>query len=243
MKQTVWTIQDNTRIARDTWRMRFSGDSEAFIKPGQFLNLSLDVYYLRRPFSVFDWAPGQASIIYKVLGRGTEHMTCLQPGARLDVLCGLGNGFSLDTGARRPLLLGGGAGIPPLYRLCRELAGQGRLVQVALGFGGADEIFLAEEFRALGAQVSVATMDGSAGLRGTALDACDFTQADFFHACGPTAMLKALCAQAGIPGEVSLEERMGCGFGACMGCTVITRQGPQRVCKEGPVFSREVLGW
>jgi dihydroorotate dehydrogenase electron transfer subunit len=243
VKQTVWTMQDNARIARDTWKMLFLGDSRAFENPGQFLNLSLDGYYLRRPFSVFDWAPGQASIIYKVLGRGTDHMTRLQPGIRLNVLCGLGNGFNLATGSQRPLLVGGGVGVPPLYRLCRELISQGRPVQVALGFGSADEIFLAEEFRALGAQVNVATMDGSAGMRGTALDACDFTRADFFHACGPTAMLKALCAEAGIPGEVSLEERMGCGFGACMGCTIMTRQGPQRVCKEGPVFSREVLGW
>lgn len=243
MKQSTYTILENRQIAKATFLMRLQGDTSAFTTPGQFLNLSLPGYYLRRPFSICDWQAGEATIIYKVLGQGSGEMTAFAPGVTLDVLTGLGKGFNLDKSGDRPLLIGGGVGVPPLYRLARELVARGRQVTVALGFGSVDEVFYQEEFSALGAQVQVATMDGSAGTQGLVTDVCDLDACSYFYACGPTAMLKAICEQAPGPGELSLEERMGCGFGACMGCTVITQEGPQRVCKEGPVFTREVLGW
>lgn len=243
MKQSTYTVLENRQIARATFLMRLQGDTSAFTTPGQFLNLSLPGYYLRRPFSICDWQAGEATIIYKVLGQGSGDMTAFAPGVALDVLTGLGNGFNLDKSGDRPLLIGGGVGVPPLYRLARELIAQGKQVTVALGFGSGDEVFYQEEFSALGAQVQVATLDGSAGIQGLVTDVCDLDACSYFYACGPTAMLKAICEQAPGPGELSLEERMGCGFGACMGCTVITQEGPQRVCKEGPVFTREVLGW
>ena len=243
MKQSTYTVLENRQIAKATFLMRLQGDTSAFTTPGQFLNLSLPGYYLRRPFSICDWQAGEATIIYKVLGQGSGEMTAFAPGVALDVLTGLGNGFNLDKSGDRPLLIGGGVGVPPLYRLAKELIAQGKQVTVALGFGSGDEVFYQEEFSALGAQVHVATLDGSAGMKGLVTDACDLNACSHFYACGPTAMLKAICEQAPGPGELSLEERMGCGFGACMGCTVFTTTGPQRVCKEGPVFTREVLGW
>lgn len=243
MKQSSYTVLENRQIAKATFLMRLQGDTSAFTTPGQFLNLSLPGYYLRRPFSICDWQAGEATIIYKVLGQGSGEMTAFAPGVSLDVLTGLGKGFNLDKSGDRPLLIGGGVGVPPLYRLAKELVARGRQVTVALGFGSGDEVFYKEEFSALGAEVRVATMDGSAGMKGLVTDACDLRACSYFYACGPTAMLKAICEQAPGLGELSLEERMGCGFGTCMGCTVITLEGPQRVCKEGPVFTREVLGW
>lgn len=243
MKQVVYTLGEHMQIARNTYRMVLLGDSSAFVRPGQFVNLSLPGFYLRRPFSVCDWQEGQITVIYKVLGSGTQAMTSLAQGIKLDALTGLGNGFDLSSSGDRPLLLGGGVGVPPLYRLARDLVKQGKQVQVALGFNTREEVFLAEEFSALGAQVTVATMDGSQGVKGLVLDACNLADCSSFYACGPTAMLKAVCQAATSPGQVSLEERMGCGFGACMGCTVKTTQGMMRVCKEGPVFDKEVLAW
>lgn len=243
MKQTTYVIAEHTKIARQTYFMRLSGDTSAFTQPGQFLNITLPGYYLRRPFSICDWRMGEADIIYKVLGEGTKDMTAFEAGMELDTLTGLGNGFDTSTSGESPLLIGGGVGVPPLFALCKELRAQGRQVKVALGFGSADEVFLADAFQALGAEVAVATMDGTAGIKGLVTDACDFKNCSQFYACGPTAMLKAICAVAPGPGQLSLEERMGCGFGACVGCTVFTTEGPLRVCKEGPVFKREVLGW
>ena len=243
MKQGLMTITENTPIARGTFRLRLAGDASAFTQPGQFLNLSLPGFYLRRPFSACDWDGDSVLVIYKVLGQGTDAMTALAPGTRLDTLSGLGRGFRKDRAGQAPLLIGGGVGVPPLYRLARELRGAGLPVRAALGFNTAEEAFLVAEFEALGVEVEIATMDGSLGVLGTALDACQFDRASYFYACGPTAMLRALCERTGLPGEMSLEERMGCGFGACMGCTVNTVSGPQRVCKEGPVFPREVLAW
>lgn len=243
MKQTIWTVTENRQIADKTYRLVCEGDTGAFSQAGQFVNLSLPGFYLRRPFSLCDWAENWALIVYKVIGEGTDAMTALKPGARLDALTGLGRGFDLSLSGTNPLLIGGGVGLPPIYRLCKDLRAQGNQVSVALGFGSAKDACLVEAFRALGAEVSLSTIDGSLGVRGTVLDACAPSEHSFFYACGPTAMLKAVCEASGTPGELSLEERMGCGFGACVGCTVFTRSGPQRVCKEGPVFHREVLGW
>lgn len=243
MKQVTYTLSEHRRIARGTYLMQLSGDTTAFIRPGQFLNLTLPGFYLRRPFSVCDWQEGRATVIYKVLGAGTQAMTSLKEGTVFDALTGLGNGFDTGMSGSKPLLIGGGVGVPPLYRLARDLLSQGRQVQVALGFNAGEDVFLAEEFQRLGAEVLLATLDGSAGVKGLVLDACRMDACTYFYACGPTGMLKAVCRAACTSGQLSLEERMGCGFGACMGCTLITTQGPRRVCKEGPVFFREVLGW
>ncbi|MGI6671853.1 MAG: dihydroorotate dehydrogenase electron transfer subunit [Christensenellales bacterium] len=242
MIKSALTITHNTQVAHKTWRMVLTGQHDC-TTPGQFINLSLPGFYLRRPFSVCDWTDSSLTVYYKVMGQGTDAMTTLAPGTMLDALTGLGNGFDKSKSGDAPLLMGGGVGVPPLYRLCRELIAQGKSVRVALGFGSAREVFLADQFAALGAQVQIATMDGSQGVAGVVLDACRMDACSYFYACGPLPMLKAVCQSACTPGQVSLEERMGCGFGACMGCTIITKDGPRRVCHDGPVFESGVLTW
>ena len=243
MKQVTWELIEHRQIAKSTYLMRLSGDTSSLVNPGQFVEMSLPGFYLRRPFSVCDYDEFGATLIYKVLGQGTKAMTGYEKGMKLDVLCGLGNGFDLSKSGQKPLLVGGGAGVPPLYRLCKELKAKGKQATVALGFNTAKEVFFEQEFLDLGAEVVVCTMDGSKGVKGLVTDACDFENHSYFYACGPLPMLKALCGLSKIPGEVSLEERMGCGFGACMGCAVMTKTGPRRVCKEGPVFHQEALAW
>ena len=243
MKQRVYVIEENEAIARNTYRMVFSGDASAFKAPGQFLNLQVSGLYLRRPFSVCEWEEGRVTIVYKVVGAGTQKMTTFKRGREVDVLTGLGNGFDTAPSGPRPLLIGGGAGVPPLLMLCKALIKEGKQPTVAMGFGTAGEAFFQEAFLSLGVKVNIATLDGSLGAKGVVLDACRMDACTFFYACGPVAMLKAVCAASCSDGQVSLEERMGCGFGACMGCTVITQEGPKRVCKEGPVFGKGELIW
>jgi len=239
----VYVIEENEAIARNTYRMVFSGDASAFKAPGQFLNLQVSGLYLRRPFSVCEWEEGRVTIVYKVVGAGTQKMTTFKRGREVDVLTGLGNGFDTAPSGPRPLLIGGGAGVPPLLMLCKALIKEGKQPTVAMGFGTAGEAFFQEAFLSLGVKVNIATLDGSLGAKGVVLDACRMDACTFFYACGPVAMLKAVCAASCSDGQVSLEERMGCGFGACMGCTVITQEGPKRVCKEGPVFGKGELIW
>lgn len=243
MKQGVFEVLENRRIARNTRLMRLAGDTSAFTAPGQFMEIRLEGFYLRRPFSVCEWTDGVMTVVYKTVGAGTKAMENIRKGAALDILTGLGNGYSLDKAGDKPLLIGGGAGVPPLYMLCKALVAQGARPVVALGFGSADEVFFEEEFAALGVPVAVATMDGTRGVAGVVLNACPMDGCTYFYACGPEAMLRAVCAAACSPGELSLEERMGCGFGACMGCAVFTARGVRRVCKDGPVFTMEELGW
>jgi len=243
VKQRVYVIEENEAIARNTYRMVFSGDASAFMAPGQFLNLQVSGLYLRRPFSVCEWEEGRVTIVYKVVGAGTQKMTTFKRGREVDVLTGLGNGFDTAPSGPRPLLIGGGAGVPPLLMLCKALIKEGKQPTVAMGFGTAGEAFFQEAFLSLGVKVNIATLDGSLGAKGVVLDACRMDACTFFYACGPVAMLKAVCAASCSDGQVSLEERMGCGFGACMGCTVITQEGPKRVCKEGPVFGKGELIW
>ncbi|MBQ4166858.1 MAG: dihydroorotate dehydrogenase electron transfer subunit [Clostridia bacterium] len=211
-------------------------------RPGQFVEIALPGRFLRRPISVCGARGGELTLIYKVVGHGTEQMSALEEGSRLDVLTGLGSGYRLERAGNAPLLVGGGVGVPPLYGLAKELINKGKTVSVVLGFNTADEIFYEDEFRALGCAVTVTTADGSYGVSGFVTDALP-ENASYFYACGPLPMLKALCKKTDIPGEVSLEERMGCGFGACMGCSVMTASGAKRVCREGPVFAREELLW
>jgi dihydroorotate dehydrogenase electron transfer subunit len=234
MKQTIFNIQSNEQIAKNVYRMLLAGDTTGIL-PGQFVNIRVQGQFLRRPISVCNITDGLLTIIYKVVGVGTEAMSHLPIGTQLDVLTILGNGYDLSKAGDQPLLVGGGVGVPPMYMLARQLREMGKEVKVILGFNTQDEVFYEEEFRALGCDVTVTTVDGSHGMKGFVTNAVDGQQS-YYYTCGPLPMIKALLQALGTHGEVSMEERMGCGFGACMGCTIQTTQGPKRVCKEGPVF-------
>lgn len=244
-KKGTYRIVENRPLTPNVYRMTIEGDTQWITRPGQFVNIEIEGLYLRRPISVCDYSQSDITLIYKVVGRGTEAMSRMQAGQTLDVLTGLGNGFNADIECHRPLLVGGGVGVPPLYRLAKDLIARGCKVSVVLGFNTAAEVFYADEFRALGADVYVSTADGSLGVKGFVTDAIrdkgiDF---DYFYACGPLPMLRALCQACATPGELSFEERMGCGFGACMGCSCKTLTGNKRICKEGPVMKREEIIW
>ena len=239
MKQLTFEIKSNEQIAKNVYRMQLAGDT-AGILPGQFVNIRVQGQFLRRPISVCNITDNVLTIIYKVVGVGTEAMSHLPIGTQLDVLTVLGNGYDLTKAGDAPLLVGGGVGVPPMYMLARQLREAGKKVRVILGFNTKDEVFYEEEFRTLGCDVTVTTVDGSHGVKGFVTNALDGKQS-YYYTCGPLPMIKALLQAAGTNGEVSMEERMGCGFGACMGCTIQTTQGPKRVCKEGPVFPAEIL--
>ena len=239
MKQQTFEIQANELLAKSVYRMQLAGDTTGIL-PGQFVNIRVEGQFLRRPISVCNITDGVLTIIYKVVGVGTEAMSQLPIGTQLDVLTVLGNGYDLSKAGDNPLLVGGGVGVPPMYMLARQLREMGKNVRVILGFNTKDEVFYEEEFRALGCDVNVTTVDGSHGIKGFVTNALDGKQS-YYYTCGPLPMIKALLQAAGTNGEVSMEERMGCGFGACMGCTIQTTQGPKRVCKEGPVFAAEEL--
>ena len=244
MKQCLFEIVSNRRLAPNVFEMVLRGDCSAVAAPGQFVNLRLDGFYLRRPISVCNVDGDALTLIYKVVGRGTEAMSRMQPGEKLDALVGLGNGYSLDECGDRPMLIGGGAGVPPMYLLARRLLARGADVTVVLGFNAREEIFYEEGFRALGAKVVVATADGSYGVRGFVTDAMKQLPApSAVCACGPEPMLKGVYNAADVPGQFSFESRMGCGFGACMGCTCKTKYGAKRICKDGPVLRREEIVW
>ena len=243
MKQETFTILQNDELAPGVFRLALRGLSpEIFPHPGQFVNIQLPGFFLRRPISVCDAEGERLTLIYKLTGQGTNALSGLKPGQKLDILAPLGRGYDLDKAGKAPVLLGGGAGIPPLYYLAKRLIAAGTRPGVLLGFNSASELFYEKEFAALGADVSVTTLDGSTGKKGFVTDHLP-SGATFFYACGPLPMLKALCRATALPGQLSLEERMGCGFGACMGCSIETEMGPMRVCKDGPVFERQVLGW
>lgn len=244
-KKGIYEIKANEPLTADVHRMILEGDTQWIDRPGQFVNIELDGFYLRRPISICDYDDRTITLIYKVVGSGTEVMSRMTAGAKLDLLTGLGNGFDPAVECRRPLLVGGGVGVPPLYRLAKELSARGREVTVALGFNTAAEIFHDDEFRALGAKVFVSTADGSKGTKGFVTDAIreNAVEFDYFYACGPMPMLRALCECCEQNGELSFEERMGCGFGACMGCSCKTLAGNKRICKDGPVMKREEIIW
>lgn len=242
MKQGIFDIISNTKIADGVMKMVLLGDTSAITAPGQFVNIKLDGFYLRRPISVCDRCGDALTLIYKIVGGGTEAMSQLKAGGELDVLTGLGNGYDLAPSGERPQLIGGGAGVPPLYLLCKGLAGQGKSPQVVLGFNTESEVFFEEEFKHLGASVTVTTADGSYGVRGFVTDALS-TDATYAYVCGPEPMLKAVYDGITTGGQFSFEERMGCGFGACMGCTCKTKYGAKRICKDGPVLKKEEIVW
>ncbi len=245
-KKGIYEIVSNEPLTPAVWRMVLAGDTQYLTRPGQFVEIELPGRFLRRPISVCDYDAQTLTLIYKVVGDGTAQMSELQAGEKLDLLTGLGNGFDAERAVERPLLVGGGVGVPPLYNLARRLIARGLPVQVILGFNTAEEVFYAEEFRALGAEVTVTTVDGSAGVKGFVTTAIEQQGIafDYFYACGPLPMLRALSEASGeVSGELSFEERMGCGFGGCMGCTCQTKSGPKRICKEGPVLKKEEILW
>ena len=243
MKQSIFTITENTQLTATVFRMKLSGDTSDIISSGQFVNIKLDGLYLRRPISVCDSEDGVLTLIYKVVGKGTEQMSKMQAGEELDILTGLGNGYNTAVSGDKPVLLGGGVGVPPLYMLCKKLIAEGKSVSVVLGFNTKDEIFCEEDFKDLGAKVYVATADGSYGIKGFVTDALKEIDYTYFYTCGPEPMLKALYKSTSTSGQFSFEERMGCGFGACMGCSCKTVSGYKRICKDGPVLEKEDILW
>ena len=243
MKQSIFTILSNEALTDSVYKMVLGGDTSAITASGQFVNIQLAGKFLRRPISVCDYDDSTLTIVYKVVGKGTAQMSDMTAGEELDILTGLGNGYDLTLSGSKPVLLGGGVGVPPMYNLAKKLIAQGKEVSVILGFNTKSEIFYEEEFKKLGCTVTVTTVDGSYGVKGfvtTALESMDYT---YFYTCGPEPMLKAVYKTSVTSGQMSFEERMGCGFGACMGCSCKTLTGYKRICKDGPVMKKEEILW
>ena len=243
MKQSIFTIVSNEALTDSVYKMILSGDTSAITAAGQFVNIQLDGLFLRRPISVCDYDDTTLTIVYKVVGKGTAAMSRMAPGKELDILTGLGNGYDLSLSGDKPVLLGGGVGVPPMYNLAKKLVSEGKKVTVILGFNTKSEIFYEAEFKALGCDVIVATADGSYGVKGFATTPLAELSYTYFYTCGPEPMLKAVYKATNTSGQMSFEERMGCGFGACMGCSCKTLTGYKRICKEGPVMKKEEILW
>ena len=243
MKQGLFKITENIPLTENVMRMRLEGDTSAVSAAGQFVNIKLDGLYLRRPISVYDCDDKAVTIIYKVVGKGTEQMKNMSVGKTLDVLTGLGNGYDLALAGEKPVLIGGGVGVPPMYLLAKMLVGMGKDVSVILGFNTKSEVFCEEDFKALGCNVTVTTVDGSYGIKGFVTDALKNMDYSYFYTCGPEPMLKAIYNTSVTGGQFSFEERMGCGFGACMGCSCKTKYGNKRICRDGPVLVKEEIIW
>ena len=242
MKDSLFKVITNKMIAKNTYEMVLEGDTSDITASGQFVNIKLDGFYLRRPISVCDVEGNLLTLIYKVVGQGTEVMSGYKGGEELLVLTGLGNGYELSVSGEYPLLIGGGAGVPPMYLLARKLIAEGKKPRAILGFGSLDEVFYKERFEALGVPVTVTTVDGTAGVKGFVTDAMEEGYT-YFYTCGPEPMLKAIYDKSLTSGQFSFEERMGCGFGACMGCSCKTKYGNKRICRDGPVLVKEEIIW
>ena len=243
MKQVIFEIKENKKLTDSIYKMELCGDTSDITASGQFVNIQLDGLFLRRPISVCDCEGDTLTLIYKVVGKGTAQMAKMAIGEKLDVLTGLGNGYDLTLSGDSPILLGGGVGVPPMYLLAKKLREQGKKVSVVLGFNTKNEIFYEDEFRALGCDVTVTTVDGSYGQKGFVTGAMKDGEYSYFYTCGPEPMLRAVSMAATTSGQLSFEERMGCGFGACMGCSCKTLTGNKRICKEGPVMKKEEIIW
>ncbi|MBR4286957.1 MAG: dihydroorotate dehydrogenase electron transfer subunit [Clostridia bacterium] len=243
MRDSIFTITENIALTKTVYRMKLKGDVSDITSSGQFVNIKLDGFYLRRPISVCDCENGILTLIYKVVGKGTEKMSQMPEGTELSILTGLGNGYNTAVSGESPVLIGGGVGVPPLYMLAKRLIAEGKNVTVILGFNTKEEIFCEDDFKALGAKVLVATADGSYGVKGFVTDALKDVDYTYFYTCGPEPMLKALYKATTTSGQFSFEERMGCGFGACMGCSCKTITGYKRICKDGPVLEKEEILW
>ena len=242
MKQGLFEIIENTALTENVFKMVLKGDVSAITAPGQFVNIKLEGLFLRRPIYVCDVTGDTMTIIYKAVGKGTKQMSLMKDGM-LDVLTGLGNGYDLSVAGEKPVLLGGGVGVPPMYLLAKKLIAEGKQVAVVLGFNTAEEVFYENEFKTLGANVTVTTVDGSYGIKGFVTDALQNLDYTYFYTCGPEPMLKAVYRATNTSGQMSFEKRMGCGFGACMGCSCKTITGYKRICKEGPVMRKEEILW
>ena len=242
MKDCLFEIITNEKIAKNTYEMVLTGDTSHITNAGQFVNIKLDGFYLRRPISVCDLEGDKLTLIYKVVGEGTEAMAKMGKGVKLTVLTGLGNGYDLSVSGDTPLLIGGGAGVPPMFLLARRLVKEGKKPRAILGFGSADEVFYKEKFTEIGVPVTVTTVDGTEGVKGFVTNAMDEGYS-YFYTCGPEPMLKAVYDKSLTSGQFSFEERMGCGFGACMGCSCKTKYGNKRICREGPVLVKEEIIW
>lgn len=243
-KRNTYTVAENKKIAKDVFYMILEGDTSFITAPGQFINIEIDGFYLRRPISVCDWDDKTITIIYKVVGQGTQAMADMPAGTKLDILTGLGNGFTVVKDSKNPLVIGGGVGTPPMYALTKELIKQGAKPTVILGFTSKDDVFGEKEFRDLGCEVYITTNDGSYGTKGFVTDVIkNLSGYDYFYTCGPMAMLKAVAQSTECSGQLSFEERMGCGFGGCMGCSCKTLTGYKRICTEGPVLLKEEIIW
>ena len=243
MKQSIFEIISNTALTDSVYKMVLSGDTSAITNCGQFVNIQLDGMFLRRPISVCDYDDKTLTIIYKVVGKGTEAMSAMAPGKELDILTGLGNGYDLSYAGENPVLLGGGVGVPPMYNLAKVLKAEGKDITVILGFNTKSEVFYEDEFKVLGCTVYVTTVDGSYGTKGFVTNAMENLTYTHFCTCGPEPMLKAVYKASSTSGQMSFEERMGCGFGACMGCSCKTLTGYKRICKDGPVMKKEEILW
>ena len=243
MKQSIFAIKENVALTDNVYRMVLEGDTSDITNCGQFVNIKLKGLFLRRPISVCDCEGDKLTLIFKVVGKGTEQMSAMTAGEELDILTGLGNGYDTSVSGNSPILIGGGVGVPPMYMLCKKLIAEGKKVSVVLGFNTKEEIFYEDEFKALGADVSVTTVDGSYGTRGFVTDVMKNAEYTYFYTCGPEPMLKAVYNTSNTEGQFSFEERMGCGFGACMGCSCKTITGYKRICKEGPVMRKEEILW
>ena len=244
MHTSFFEIKTNENIAKNTYRMTLSGDTSGITAPGQFINIKLEGLYLRRPMSVCDYAPNSLTVIYKVIGKGTEMLSAMKSGAVLDTLTGLGNGFDIKNSGDSPVLIGGGCGVPPLFHLAKKLREKGvKKITAILGFDTKDSVFYEEEFKSICDEVYVTTNDGSYGTKGFVTDVLKDLSYSYFYTCGPEPMLKAIYNVSSTSGELSFEERMGCGFGACMGCSCETKYGKKRICKDGPVLKKEEIIW
>lgn len=243
MNNVIYTIKSNEKLTDSVYKMIFEGDTSAVTAPGQFINIKIEGLYLRRPISIFDCKENELTIIYKVVGAGTEMMSKMAVGTKLDVLVGLGNGFDTSVSGNNPVVIGGGVGVPPMFYLAKKLIAEGKKVTAILGFNKADEVFGKEDFESIGCNTIVTTVDGSMGVKGFVTDALKEIDCSYFFTCGPEPMLKALYNASETSGQFSFEERMGCGFGACMGCSCKTKYGNKRICKDGPVLVKEEIIW
>ncbi|MCR4563746.1 MAG: dihydroorotate dehydrogenase electron transfer subunit [Clostridiales bacterium] len=243
MKQGIFTIKSNKNLTANVLEMILEGDTSDIKRPGQFVNIKIEGLYLRRPISVCDCSENKLTLIYKTVGKGTEKLSKMREGERLDILTGLGNGFNIAKAGDKPVLIGGGVGVPPMYLLCKKLIEKGALPTVILGFNTADEIFYKEEFEKLGVKTLITTVDGSVGIKGFVTDALKEINYTYYFCCGPMPMLKAVYNSCDTSGQLSFEERMGCGIGACMGCSCKTITGYKRICTEGPVLEKEEILW
>jgi 2-polyprenylphenol hydroxylase and related flavodoxin oxidoreductases len=240
VEEQIFEIASNVSVARDVFRMELSGDTRSISASGQFVNVELTGRFLRRPFSICDWDNGKVKLLYKIVGEGTEQLSHMTAGARLNLLIGLGNGFDASQGGDTPTLVGGGLGAVPLPALAKALLRRGAQPRAYLGFASAEDVVLMHELQTLGVETHVATVDGSAGHRGFITDL--LPEGAYVFACGPEPMLRAVYQKAA-SGQFSFESRMGCGFGACMGCTCETNFGNKRICKDGPVLWKEEILW